>query len=184
MFYFHQVNTAFWWKNTLRIFVLLTALCQQALGGKLSQSNLLFVCSSHRDDVGAEFLQVTPQQLHVSGVWGSSIHHKHFVTDVQVEPKPEKKEQHILKNVNLLGRGTERYEGHGQQSGATSWLTHADITSDIHITNNTNHSGILFMLFMKPWCCIFFHHVNALPAISPFITESLASTLLKDPSGQ
>ena len=35
---------------------------------KLSQSNLLFVCSAHRDDVGAEFLQVTPQQLHVSGV--------------------------------------------------------------------------------------------------------------------
>jgi len=44
---------------------------------------------AHRDDVGTELLQVTPQQLDVFGVRGSGVHHKQRVTDLQVGSKPE-----------------------------------------------------------------------------------------------
>lgn len=48
-------------------------------------------CTTHRDDVGAKVMQVASEQLHVFGVWCSGVHHKHFVTDLQVDPKPGRK---------------------------------------------------------------------------------------------
>lgn len=68
--------------------------------------DMLYVCVSraHRDDVGAKFLQVTPQQLHIPGVCGPGVHHKQFVTDLQVDPKPKTKgtTPPFFKNFNLF----------------------------------------------------------------------------------
>lgn len=72
----------------------------------------IFVCEcvfrAHRDYVGAKLLQVTPQQLHVFGVRGSGVHHKQFVTDLQVDPEPENKKRRHFKKLNAFA-GVLRY---------------------------------------------------------------------------
>lgn len=52
---------------------------------------------THRDDAGAQLLQVVPQQLDVFGAQGAGVHHKQFITELQVVPKPE-----VQQNQNSL----------------------------------------------------------------------------------